>query len=634
MDALLASAGPLISNNKKNYKGKTSSSSSSNYIKKQGPTSHQTITRKDGTKIDPSLDSILGNTRIPSSFHQSNLATGSGSGSGSGSKPLISDLDLSKIKDKKLRSKLTRQDLNNKQLILERNQVNDWINKSISGSKGEIEVEEELGEKTWRIKQNEIQNFIGTSNKSKKFDLKFEGMGSYKIDYTKNGRHLAIASSSGHVATFDWQAGKLHSEIQLKESVRDIKFLHSEDFYAVAQKRYVFIYDQNGVELHKLKQHIDPTHMEFLPYHYLLTTVGHAGYLKYHDTSTGVMLTQIPTHLGSPHSMAQNPHSAIIHLGHANGTMSLWSPNMTTPHVKLLAHRGPVNGIAVDPSEGSAGRYVATSGMDGMVKIWDGRMWGKEVRQWHVRNQITNLAYSGMGMLSVGGKSGVTIYKDLQEGNLNNTPTPYLTLPLPSLTCSSIKFCPFEDLLCIGHEKGISSLLIPGSGEPNFDSNEADLYETYSRKRERDVRGLLDKIKPELITLDTDFLGKINESRGGETFEERNKRSFRQLGRLERLRINGKADENEINQLESENENENENELKQNTKEEKIKRKMKGKGGSTSRYLRKKQKKNIIDNSLLTMKAKVSAQRKAEETKRKIASGEIIKETGALARFG
>ncbi|WWC61436.1 uncharacterized protein I303_104020 [Kwoniella dejecticola CBS 10117] len=624
MDALIASAGPLPP--KKNYKGK----STSNYIKKSGPTSHQTIPRADGSKIDPSLQSILGSTRVPTSFHQSNLASGSGSAGA-----IKSDVDISRVKDKKLRSKLTRQDLTNKQAQVERNEVNEWLHKAVSGSKGGIEVEEEEGERTWRVKQKEIEESVGQASRKKKFDLKFEGMGSYKVDYTRNGRHLAIASSSGHVATFDWQAGKLHSEIQLKESVRDIKFLHSEDFYAVAQKRYVFIYDQNGVELHKLKQHIDPTYMEFLPYHYLLTTVGHAGYLKYHDTSTGVMLTQIPTHLGSPHSMAQNPHSAIIHLGHANGTMTLWSPNMTTPHVKLLAHRGPVNGIAVDPSEGSAGRYVATSGMDGMVKLWDGRMWGKELRSWHVRNQITNLAYSGMGMLSVGGKSGVTIYRDLQDGNTSHTPTPYLTLPLPSLTSSSVKFCPFEDLLCVGHEKGISSLLVPGSGEPNFDSNEADLFETYSRKRERDVRGLLDKIRPELITLDTDFLGKINESRGGETFEERNSRSYRQLGRLERLRANGQADE-PVQSLESEGEEDDQGEegRKNGSKEEKVKRKMKGKGGSTSRYLRKKQKKNIVDNSLLAMRAKVAAQRKADDTKRKIASGEIVKETGALARFG
>lgn len=317
------------------------------------------------------------------------------------------------------------------------------------------------------------------------------------------------------------------------------------------------------------------------------------------------MLTQIPTRLGSPHSMAQNPHSAIIHLGHANGTMTLWSPNMTTPHVKLLAHRGPVNGIAVDPSEHSAGRYVATSGMDGTVKLWDGRMWGQEVREWKTRNQITSLAFSGMGMLSVGGKSGVTVYQDLYK-NTHRPPSPYLTLPLPSLTASATRFCPFDDLLCVGHERGISSLIVPGSGEPNFDSAEADLYETRTRRREREVRGVLEKIRPELITMDTNFLGKISEGRGGETHEEREGRSFRQLGRLERLRLTGKADEPEQEGDNDENVGLDDGEADPNSgersiREKKERRKMKGKGGSTKRYLRKKAKKNIVDNCLVIL---------------------------------
>jgi U3 small nucleolar RNA-associated protein 7 len=287
--------------------------------------------------------------------------------------------------------------------------------------------------------------------------------------------------------------------------------------------------------------------MEYLPYHYLLSTVGHAGHLKYHDVSTGILLTQFPTHLGSPSSMAQNPHSAIIHLGHANGTMTLWSPNMTTPHVKLLAHRGPVTGIAVDASEGSAGRYVATCGMEGRVKIWDGRMWGKEVRSWAVRNTPTSLSYSGRGMLAVGGKSGVTVYRDLtsseSSSELSKMPQPYLNLPLPSLSARSTKFCPYDDLLCVGHQRGISSLLVPGSGEANFDSNEADVYETYTRRRERDVRGVLEKIRPELITMDVNLLGTVAEDKGGETFAEREARSFRQLGRMERLKKEGQLGE-------------------------------------------------------------------------------------------
>ena len=36
-------------------------------------------------------------------------------------------------------------------------------------------------------------------------------------------RHLAIVGSKGHVATFDWQTGSLHAELQLRENCRDIK---------------------------------------------------------------------------------------------------------------------------------------------------------------------------------------------------------------------------------------------------------------------------------------------------------------------------------------------------------------------------------------------------------------------------
>jgi U3 small nucleolar RNA-associated protein 7 len=345
----------------------------------------------------------------------------------------------------------------------------------------------------------------------------------------------------------------------------------------------------------KLKQHIDPTHMEFLPYHYLLTTVGHAGYLKYHDTSTGVMLTQIPTHLGSPHSMTQNPHSAIIHLGHANGTMTLWSPSMTTPHVKLLAHRGPVTGIAVDPSEGSAGRYTATSGMDGTVKLWDARMWGKEMRSWGMRNSSSCLAYSGRGMLAVGGRSGVSVFRDVEK---TTSSFPYLTLPLPGLSASSVAFCPFDDILAVGHGRGVSSLLVPGSGEPNFDSAEADVYETYSRRREREVRGVLEKIRPELITLDTDFLGKVREERP-QTFEEREARSYRQLGRMERLRTNGEMEDDGKGEVDGKEEDEEEEDGDTGGRKEKEKKKMRGKGGSMKRYLKKK-KKNVIDSSLVS----------------------------------
>ena len=109
------------------------------------------------------------------------------------------------------------------------------------------------------------------------------------LTWTLDKRHLAIVGQSGHVATFDWQTGTMHAELQLQETCRDItygtlftrcffcsmavRFLQDQSFFAVAQKKYVFIYDRNGVELHRLKSHIEPTRLEFLPYHWLLASV-------------------------------------------------------------------------------------------------------------------------------------------------------------------------------------------------------------------------------------------------------------------------------------------------------------------------------------------------------------------------
>jgi U3 small nucleolar RNA-associated protein 7 len=126
------------------------------------------------------------------------------------------------------------------------------------------------------------------------------------------------------------------------------RWLHNELFFAVAQKKYVHIYDKKGLEIHRLKKHIDVNKLEFLPYHFLLVSVGNAGYLKYQDTSTGDLVVELRTKLGPCNCMTQNPANAIIHLGHGNGTVTLWSPTISTPLVKILCHKGPVTSLAID----------------------------------------------------------------------------------------------------------------------------------------------------------------------------------------------------------------------------------------------------------------------------------------------
>lgn len=172
--------------------------------------------------------------------------------------------------------------------------------------------------------------------------------------------------------------------------------------------------------MHRLKNHIEVNKLDFLPFHYLLASIvswstiascvhvnvslsvlihtqGNAGYLKYQDTSTGQLVAEHRTKLGACHVMAQNPFNAVMHLGHANGTVTLWSPSMTTPLVKMLCHRGPVQALAVD----RGGNYMATSGLDGQLKIWDIRKY-QVVQEYYTPTPASSLSISQMGLLAVG----------------------------------------------------------------------------------------------------------------------------------------------------------------------------------------------------------------------------------------
>lgn len=105
--------------------------------------------------------------------------------------------------------------------------------------------------------------------------------------------------------------------------------------------------------------------------------------------------------------MTQNRHNAVIHLGHQNGTVTLWTPNLPYPAVRLLAHLGPVVSVSVDPSSG--GRYMSTAGQDGIVKVWDCRNWKGAIREWTARGGGGETEWSAKGALAVSSGGSVNV---------------------------------------------------------------------------------------------------------------------------------------------------------------------------------------------------------------------------------
>jgi U3 small nucleolar RNA-associated protein 7 len=100
-----------------------------------------------------------------------------------------------------------------------------------------------------------------------------------------------------------------------------------------------------------------------------------------------------------------------------------------------------------------------------------------------------------------------------------------MTHSLPGSVIHDIHFCPYEDVMGIGHSKGIGSIVIPGSGEANFDSMEVNPYQTKKQRQESEVHSLLEKIQPEMIALNPSFIGSVNQSYQSLKKEERAEQS-------------------------------------------------------------------------------------------------------------
>ena len=299
----------------------------------------------------------------------------------------------------------------------------------------------------------------------------------------------------------------------------------------------------------------------------------------------------MPTRQGSPTSLAQNPNNAIIHVGHQNGTVTLWSPNSTTPLVKLLAHRGPVRSMAIDRE----GRYMVSVGQDLKMAVWDIRMF-REVNKYFLRQPGSAVAISDQGLAAIGWGTQVSIWKglfDKSKEDQGKVKSPYMAWGGEGRRTENVRWCPFEDILGIGHDKGFSSMIVPGAGEPNFDALELNPYETVKQRQEGEVKALLNKLQPEMISLNPNFVGNLDLASAATRKKEAD--------------LDRKPEDPVLA----------------------LKNRGRGKNSSLRKYLRKKGRKNVIDEQRLRVDAlRLSQNKRASYAKKR--GGEL---GPALSRF-
>ncbi|KAK2980469.1 hypothetical protein RJ640_015992 [Escallonia rubra] len=386
-------------------------------------------------------------------------------------------------------------------------------------------------EKTWRIKQDTIAREVDISSSKKQYDIVLPDFGPYTLDFTSSGRYMAAAGHKGHLAIIDLQNLGVIKELQdemmligvtgivvnenvefrgrgtlmyVREAVRDVVFLHNELFFAAAQNKYLYIYNRDGTELHCLKEHGAVLKLQFLKNHFLLASINNFGQLHYQDVTTGEMVNSYRTGLGRSDVLQVNPFNGVIASGHSGGTVNMWKPTSAAPLVKMLCHHGPVTGLAFHPN----GHLMATAGMDKKIKLWDLRKF--QVLQ-TLPGHAKTLDFSQKGLLATATGSFIQVLGDFSGSQKYSR---YMGHSMAKgYQIQKVSFRPYEDVLGIGHSMGWSSILIPGAGEPNFDSWVANPFETSKQRREKEVRSLLDKLPAEAIMLDPSKIGTVRSAR-------------------------------------------------------------------------------------------------------------------------
>jgi U3 small nucleolar RNA-associated protein 7 len=239
---------------------------------------------------------------------------------------------------------------------------------------------------------------------------------------------------------------------------------------------------------------------------------------------------------------------------------------------------------------------MVSTGQDLKMAVWDIRMF-KEVNNYFTRQPGSSVAISDQGLTAIGWGTQTSVWRGLfskSSAEQEKVQSPYMAWGGEGKRIERVRWCPLEDVLGISHDVGFSSILVPGAGEPNFDALEVNPYENTKQRQEAEVKSLLNKLQPDMISLNPGFIGNLDVA----SAEQR--KAAQDLDK--------KPDDAMMQ----------------------IKNRGRGKNSSLRKYLRKKGSRNIIDERRLRIEELIKSQREEQQKKAKA----TVEELGpALGRF-
>lgn len=240
---------------------------------------------------------------------------------------------------------------------------------------------------------------------------------------------------------------------------------------------------------------------------------------------------------------------------------------------------------------------MVSTGQDQKMAVWDIRMF-REVNSYFTRQPASSVSISDTGLTAIGWGTQTTIWKGLFDKNApvqEKVQSPYMAWGGEGKRIERVQWCPFEDVLGLGHETGFSSIIVPGAGEANFDALELNPFETAKQRQESEVKGLLNKLQPDMIALDPNFIGNLD------LRSDKQRRADKDLDTPAGVDV-----------------------------AEELRKRARGKNGALKKYLRKQRKKNVIDDKRLQVDEMWKQQQAAKEKKRDEAEADL---GPALSRF-